>query len=231
MGRRAEQGRGQRIGTVRARLHDAEILLRQPSQAGEVADGAGRAPAAEIGLHHGDELAHGRQSTGQHGVDLVRPCREQRPTLGGLGGKPVVPPQPVSGVERVEAHGELPWAIQECQRQLHGPIDPSPLRPSRPAGCGSCQSCRRSCTRRGVAQPGRAPALGAGCREFESRRPDQQSTRSAPPAQGLLEAARVYLGVRVNRQLVRQGEAALRLLPRQAGQILPANADIVQLAV
>ncbi len=27
--------------------------------------------------------------------------------------------------------------------------------------------------RRGVAQPGSAPALGAGCREFESLHPDQ----------------------------------------------------------
>ena len=36
-------------------------------------------------------------------------------------------------------------------------------------------------TLRGVAQPGSAPALGAGCREFESRRPDQKkvSARSS----------------------------------------------------
>src|SRR5215469_4109041 len=30
---------------------------------------------------------------------------------------------------------------------------------------------------RGVAQPGRAPALGAGCRRFESSRPDQRRAR------------------------------------------------------
>ncbi len=32
---------------------------------------------------------------------------------------------------------------------------------------------------RGVAQPGSAPALGAGCREFESLHPDQHCARSS----------------------------------------------------
>ena len=32
---------------------------------------------------------------------------------------------------------------------------------------------KKSALFRGVAQPGRAPALGAGCRRFESCRPDQ----------------------------------------------------------
>ena len=38
---------------------------------------------------------------------------------------------------------------------------------------------------RGIAQPGRAPALGAGCREFESLCPDHRyvdTDRKAPPA-------------------------------------------------
>jgi hypothetical protein len=35
----------------------------------------------------------------------------------------------------------------------------------------------RSMYRRGVAQPGSAPALGAGSRRFKSSRPDQQNIR------------------------------------------------------
>ncbi len=42
------------------------------------------------------------------------------------------------------------------------------------AGLDSCD--------RGIAQPGSAPALGAGCREFESLYPDQLVTVHAPVA-------------------------------------------------
>ena len=38
-----------------------------------------------------------------------------------------------------------------------------------------CQTCSYPAARRGVAQSGSAPALGAGGREFESRRPDHYS--------------------------------------------------------
>ena len=51
------------------------------------------------------------------------------------------------------------------------------------AGLSSCQPAFRgqwSGPLRGVAQPGRAPALGAGCRQFESGRPDHLTFRVVP---------------------------------------------------
>lgn len=43
--------------------------------------------------------------------------------------------------------------------------------------------------RRGVAQSGSAPALGAGCRGFESLRPDHVSTVVEPPVAQLDRAS------------------------------------------
>ena len=69
--------------------------------------------------------------------------------------------------------------------------DDAPRRPDRNGGSGvsAGSSMRRggcagganplkraASARRGVAQPGRAPALGAGCRRFKSSRPDQART-------------------------------------------------------
>lgn len=42
--------------------------------------------------------------------------------------------------------------------------------------CANCHAIRTAARRRGVAQPGRAPDLGSGGREFKSLRPDSQGT-------------------------------------------------------
>lgn len=45
--------------------------------------------------------------------------------------------------------------------------------------CANCHAVRSFARRRGVAQPGRAPGLGPGGRQFESAHPDFRNRRSA----------------------------------------------------
>ena len=69
---------------------------------------------------HGHELAHGRQRPrGSMASTSRRPLGQERQALRGLGGEVLVAPQPVGRVERVQAHGELPGAVEEDERQLH----------------------------------------------------------------------------------------------------------------
>jgi hypothetical protein len=69
---------------------------------------------------------------------------------------------------------------------------------------------------RGVAQPGSAPALGAGCRRFKSSRPDHTALRVGrwPIELSLLRPADRYLQCYVFRQRSRRAEGQI-LSPHQ----------------
>lgn len=134
MGRRAEQGSGQRVEAILARLHDAEILLRQRREIAQVGVVCRR--QADLRPYDGDKLTHGGQGLGQRRHHLGRMLGQEGEALAGLLGEAFVAPQPVGRIEGVQAHGELPWAIEEDERQLHAEDtaghalgrQPSPLR-------------------------------------------------------------------------------------------------------
>jgi hypothetical protein len=172
VGREAQDRRDQDVGPVRAGRQQAQVLLREPARgpqrqgvvqrhaapAGEVeqrrrpllllAREPGRAVLGEPRGHEPQRLARGGLGHGQHGVDVLQARPDQVLALRDLGRvarRVVVGPQPVAGLERVQAHRELPGAVEEGEghrRLRHGRQQPrggprvKPAAALRP-GCGS----------------------------------------------------------------------------------------------
>ncbi len=76
------------------------------------------------------------------------------------------------------AAGHVAAAVRAGKRQINDPANGSGVyvdAPQKQDPAKQTSSLESNSQRRGVAQPGSAPALGAGGRVFESRRPDQPS--------------------------------------------------------
>ena len=121
---------------------------------------------------------------------------------------------------------EVPAALSDRPGggRLEAPLDQVPPASRRYVSAGAVAVLRAPPTLknarlprgRGVAQPGRAPALGAGCRRFESSRPDQRGPECSP---AVLAARR-----RLNREQFGDGPGA-DLPAGKDGDAIGARAD------
>ena len=215
MRRVAEQGRGQRVGAVLARLHHAEILLRQRGQVGQ--GGVGGRRQARDAPAPSPRVRARPAGLGQHGQHLGRPLGQERQALGGLVGEVLVAPQPVGRVERVQAHGELPGAVEEDERQLHGRRSRrARICSSRAAGCTRAALGRRSGGDLGVG------SLGPKRAAAEMRRARIASHRPVPLFNSRLSAGWHGLSSRTESVRVAGGRDARTIRQAEAKRRQPS---------